>query len=249
MKLCAIYIAWFDGIEILPFSIAQIRDLVDEVLIIYSNTSNFGQTFHYQEKIEGLGTLINWEPDLRRSPAINETAKRNFGLTAAKAMGFTHFVMMDCDEIYDRNEFEIVKKATHESINGWVCGLRVYVNHPTLVCDDHTLVPFIHKLSPELKYEFGNKTYPFAYDDSGHAHIDPTRRLNIKSGIEWSSIKMHHFSHVRKNIRLKMENSTARNNLNKSTLLEDYENARPGYYSKFYRKTLEEVPNRFGIQF
>lgn len=242
---------WYDGIEILPFSVAQIEDLVDEVIIVYSNTSNFGQTFVYQDQIEGLGTLINWEPDPRLPAAVNELNKRNFALSAAKALGYTHFVMMDCDEIYDPKEFIYDRDilARSKNLDGLVCSLRVYIREPTFQCDDHTLVPFIHRLTPGLQFKPNNMTYPFAHDKEGHAHIDPTRRLNVTQGIAMSGAVMHHYSHVRKDIALKMENSTARNNLRKSTLLEDYRLAKPGYYSRFYRDTIREVPNRFGIRF
>lgn len=220
---------------------------MDEVVIIYSNTSNYGQVVHYQDQIEGVGTLINWEPDLRKTPHQNETAKRNFALAVAKSMGFTHFVMMDCDEIYEPADFSKMKGLC-EWWFGVVCPLKVYIKEPTLQCKDHTLVPAIHRLTAELKFEFGNKTYPYAYDTDGHAHIDPTRRLNVKEGIALSAFPMHHFSHVRKDIHLKMDNSSARDSLKKSTLLADYQDARPGYYSQFYRDTLVEVPNRFDIQ-
>lgn len=224
---------------------------MDEVIIVYSNTSNFGDYRVYVDQLEGLGTLINWEPDTRKPAQFNELAKRNFALDAARALGFTHFVMMDCDEIYQSSEFvhdrDIMARTKH--IDGLVCKLKVYVRKPTLVCEDHTLVPFIHRLTPKLKFELNNRTYPFAYDERGHAHIDPTRRLNIKEGVMMSGTTMHHFSHVRKNIQLKMDNSTARRNLTHSTLLEDYQNAKPGAYSKFYRQHLTEVPNRFGITF
>lgn len=249
MRLAAIYIVWYDGIEILPFSIASIEDSVDEILLIYSNASNHGHTIYYVDQLAGLGTVINWEPDPSKQPAENEVAKRNFGLEAARGLGFTHFIMMDCDECYLRAEFDIERdKIIRTDATGAVCPLKVYIREPTLMCCDHTLVPFIHKLDKGMRYELNNKAYPHTYDEGG-AHIDPTRRLNVTKGIERADLFMHHFSQVRKDITLKMNNSTARSNLTRSTLLEDYHNAKPGYYSKFYRDTLQETPNRFGIKF
>lgn len=251
MRLAAIYCVWYDGIEILPFSIAAIEDLVDEVIIVYSDTSNYGKIINYTDKIEGLGQLINWEPDLKQSPHQNEIAKRNFALEVAKGLKYTHFVMMDCDECYDPVEFlEARRMMEGNGPDGLVCHLKTYIKEPTLQCNDHTLVPFIHRLNPDTQFVFGNRNYPFAYDMNGNAHIDPTRRLNYtyKHGIRMSDATMHHFSHVRKDIRQKMQNSSARQSLLKSSLLEDYNNAAPGYYSKFYRDELIEVPNQFGIR-
>ena len=247
MRVAAIYCAWFDGIELLPFSIVSISKWVDDVIIIYSNTSNHRETIYYQDKLDGLGVPVNWEPDLSLSPHQNEVNKRNFGLDVARSMEFTHFIMMDCDECYESLEIERRSLENSVNMNGFVHACRVYVKTPNLWCADHTLVTGLHRINKDTRFEFGSKTYPFAYDSEGHAHIDPTRRLNYKHGIAMSGQIMHHFSHVRKDIRLKIRNSSARKSLENSTILEDYENAKEGYYSKFYRKTLHSSPNIFGI--
>lgn len=247
-RLAAIYNVWFDGTEILPYSIRSIADVVDEVIIIYSNTSNHGLTLNCLDQIDGLGSLVNWEPNLNKTPHQNEIDKRNYGLNVARALHYTHFIMLDCDECYDSEELKRDRDSlfNSEHMNGFVHPLKVYLT-PTLCCDDHTLVPGIHKLKPECKFQWASSSYPFAYDEQRHAHIDPTRRLTYTSGIMMSGTPMHHFSHVRKSLKLKIENSSARDNLRKSSILEDVQNAKPGYYSKFYRQTLTEVPNKFGI--
>lgn len=224
--------------------------MVDEVIIVYSDTSNYGVTVNYVNQIEGLGTLVNWEPDIKTWPHSNEINKRNFALQVARGLGFTHFIMMDCDECYDAKELMRDKESLSNSkhMNGFVHQLKVYIKEPTLQCNDHTLVPGIHKLNQDTEFRFANTHYPFAYDAQGHAHIDPTRRLNYKDGIMMSGATMHHFSHVRRNIRQKIQNSSAKNNLLKSSLLTDYENACPGYACEFYRDILIEVPNRFNIE-
>lgn len=244
MKLCAIYIVWFDGIEILPYSIESIRIHVDEVIVIYSNTSNYGNTVEYGKELDALNvTLVNWEPTNGKRPVVNETAKRNFGLKVARTFGFTHFIMMDCDECYDPVEFEQAKIEA-ERVN-LVAPVKVYIKKPTYQLPDHTLVPFITRLTDKL--EFGSfRNYPFAYDKQ-HAHIDPTRRLNIVKGVEMSKATMHHYSWVRKDIMKKANNSTAKVNILKSDIFEDYQNAKPGYYSKFYRANIQEVENTFKI--
>lgn len=228
---------WFDGIEILPFSIESIRKQVDEVIVVYSNTSNYGATADYIKELDALNvTLVNWEPNLDKRPIVNETSKRNYGLKIARSFGYTHFIMMDCDECYEPFE----KKD-----GNFVCRLKTYIRKPTYQVDDHTLVPFIHRLTPDLC--FGNfRTYPFAYDGRD-AHIDPTRRMNIIKDVEMSDVICHHFSWVRKDINLKASNSTAKINVLRSEIFDDYVNAEPGYYSKFYRCKIKEVDNIFGI--
>jgi hypothetical protein len=60
---------------------------------------------------------------------------------------------------------------------------------------------------------------------------------------------MHHFSYVRKNIERKINNSSARANILKSKLLEDYNNPEvgPGFYVQDFKQRLIEVPNYFNI--
>jgi hypothetical protein len=247
-RLVGIYIVWYDGTEILPFSIRSIADVVDEVIIIYSNTSNHGTTINCLDQIDGLGSLVNWEPNLSKTPHQNEVDKRNYGLNVARALHYTHFIMLDCDECYDSEELKRDRDSIYNSefMNGLVHPVKAYLT-PTLCCDDHTFVPGIHKLKPEAKFLFNTRGYPFAYDNQGHAHIDPTRRLAYTSGIMMSGATMHHFSQVRKSLKLKLDNSSARDNWKKSSIFEDMENAKPGYFSKVYRQPLTEVPNKFGI--
>jgi len=248
-RLVAIYNVWVDAIELLPYSINEITKVVDDVIIVYSRRSNWGQSADYLDKIKGMGRLYNFEPSPAVKPSHNEIDKRNFGLEKAKELGFSHFIMLDCDEIYDSAELKRDRDSLYNSqyMNGFVHPIVTYIKTPMLCCPDHTLVPGIHRLLHSTRFEFGNQFYPFAYDDKGDAHVDPTRRPNFKDGIMMSGTVMHHYSHVRKDMELKIHNSTARNSLLRSTIMEDYNEAAPGYYSKFYRQTLEEVPNRFNI--
>lgn len=249
MKLIATYNVWADGLDLLEKSVDNILPVVDQVLIVFSNTSNFGQHIPFtrlspREKV----AYVNLEPFLHRSPHENECDKRNFGLKFAKEQWFTHFINMDSDEFYEQDKFSEQKELIEsKNLAGMVCGTKVYFKLPTLCVDDHTLVPFIHKVTPEIKFQLGAIYYPFAYDSAGHAHIDPTRRLNITQGVEMSDIIMHHQSWIRSDFNLKIENSAARNNLKKSSIYKDLENAAPGVYNEFYRKQLQECENIFNI--
>jgi len=250
MRLLAAYNVWADGMDLLAHSVGNILPLVDKVLIVFSNNSNYGHYLPFSslephEKIQ----YLNFEPNLHESPHINECAKRNAGLRWAKEEGFTHFLGMDSDEFYEAEPFRIEKyRIEKQDLAGTVCPIKVYFKKPTLTVGfDHTLVPFIHKITPGLKFELNNKTYPYAYDPEGHAHIDPTRRLNITQGVELSNVIMHHFSWYRSDYKLKIENSAARNNLRKSSIYEDLKNAAPGVYNQFYRQELKECENIFNL--
>lgn len=244
MKLVAIYNVWDDW-NLLNHSVRHIRPLVDGVIIVASTKSNYGE---YSEIPEEWKSIVHIrEPELHN--VMNcETDKRNYGLKIARAQGYTHFIMMDADEFYNPIEFEREKQRfiDNPDLVGLVCATQVYFKSPTLTIGlDTTLVPFIHKITDGLQHSF-NRNYPFSWID-GKIRIDPTRSLNINSGVEWSDIVMQHYSWLRPDYRKKIRNSTAKANIERSSIVQDLLQAEAGYYCKFYGKVLHTVPNYFNL--
>jgi hypothetical protein len=225
----------------------QKHKLVDDIFVIYSEYSNFGELSPFQYRDVDV-EFLNFEPDLKLAPAINERNKRNFALEKAKEYGFTHFLMTDSDEYYEPEPFKKeLERFKNDNLLGLVCGLKCYFKLPTLLVPDRTLLPFVHKIIPNLKFEWNTK-YPFAFEGpKREIRIDPTRQLNITSGVEMSEITMHHYSWVRSDVKKKIRNSTARNNIEKSTIVADYCNSKDGYYCEFYRTKLAACENPFNI--
>lgn len=242
-RICAVINFW-DGENILPHAVKQWHKLGVDVIIVYSNTSNYRVLRNnsalltkpeYRDCI-----LFKCEPLDSLQPVDNERRKRNYGLEKAKGLGFTHFITADADELYESVDVDMDAAGT-------VVGCRTYFKSPTLtIGNDVTLVPFVHKLTPTIAHMW-NRTYPYAFDLNG-IRIDPSRQLNINSGVHFrTDIVLHHYSYVRNDINVKIENSTARNNIRKSVVMRDMEQARPGYFCQYYQKTLMEAPNLFGI--
>lgn len=244
MTLAAIFNIWSDY-DLLEHSVKHITPLVDGVIIVASRYSNYGE---FEEiPIEWRDKVHVREP-IHKIPMFAETYKRNCGLDIAREQGYTHFLMMDADEFYTPYEFNQAKKLFHvkQDLNGLVCELKCYFKSPTLTIGiEKTLVPFIHKLTPTIKHEF-NRDYPFAWEGND-IRIDPTRSLNINSGVEMCDVTMHHMSYVRSDLRRKIRNSTAKKNIENSTLIEDYKNASEGYFCKFYNQPLIKVNNIFNL--
>lgn len=254
MKLCAIYNVWDDW-DLLHYSVKNIYPLVDGVIVVASTKSNYGEVSEIPERVKwtnlsGLNiSLYVREPQFTH-PMNSETDKRNYGLQVAKNEGYTHFLTCDSDEFYNPQEFMKAKERFNlePELDGLVCQLQCYFKRPTLTIGiESTRVPFIHKLTPTIKHEF-NRHYPFAWEGRD-IRIDPTRSLNINSGVQFTTeVTMHHMSHIRKDYAKKIRNSTAKANIERSTILEDLENAKPGYFCKFYQKTLHEVPDYFNLE-
>lgn len=232
--------------EHLRKSVDNIKRVVDKVIIVWSRYSNYGAKGDFNPDEFKDCDCFQYEPK-GNTPYFKELEKRNFGLQRAKKLGARYFLMMDCDEFYHPSEviewYEYLKNRN--DLVGLVCRCKCYFKEPTLCLEDVTFVTFIHRLKSNMKFE-RNKDYPFAYHE-GHTRIDPTRRLNITSGIELIDCYMHHYSWVRKDYQTKTFNSTARDRILKSNVFKDLELAKPGYFCEFYGKTLEEVPNYFGL--
>lgn len=251
MKLCSIISAWGDTLELLPHCIENHLTFCEGVIVVWSERSNYGvadphmKEFVYTHKFPNV-IFYQLEPMKHRDPKINERYKRNTGIDVARKHGFTHFIIADADEFYESKQVEWEKlKFDDPNLKGLVCGLKVYVRYPTLRTDDHTLVPFIHRLTPRIKCA-ENRYYPFAYDNAG-AHIDPTRRLDITQGVQWSTAVMHHMSYVRKNMEMKICNSTANLRRSREVIHEEMRTAAPGGVSKLYHRVFEECENQFNL--
>lgn len=246
MKLALVYHVW-DDYELLQRSVELLGPLADQTIIVYSQYSNYGEYSAAPEWVKKIG--IPFEPDQRLPAQKNERAKRNFGLNLARSAGATHFLNLDADEFYEPSEFLKEKeRILKHDIAGAVCRTKVYFKRPDLTIGyDTTLVPFIHKISPSLCFTW-NPRYPYAFEGvKREIRIDPTRQMNPTFGIEWSEITMHHMSQVRPDIEKKIRNSTARFNIEGSSLVTDFELAKPGYFCEFYGRHLEPCSDLFGL--
>lgn len=252
MRLVSIINAWIDAIELLPFCLENHLKFCDHVIVVWSMKSNQGNyddgflKFIVDYKNDGRVTFHQLEPAKGLTALANETRKRNNGIDIAKKSGFTHFLIADQDELYDPGQMNKDKSMFDHGLNGLVHRLHVYIRDPTLWCDDHTLVPGIHKLTNGVSVG-SFKGYPFAYNSDGHALIDPSRRPSC-TGIRMSETICHHYSYVRKDINLKINNSSANLKRSKSVILEELRDAKPGYTSRLYHQELKECPNYFGIE-
>lgn len=254
MRLVSIISTWADTLCLLPFCIQNHLQFCDAVIVVGSVKSNYGAIssdyakFIAHAPIDARVIFESIEPIRGLTPLANETAKRNYGIKKAIKNGyeFTHFLISDADEFYDPKQMNDDKAMFDKGLNGLVHRLRVYVGKPTLWCHDHTLVPGIHKLTNDVRVGSFRK-YPFAYDEKGNALIDPSRRPSCV-GIRLSETVCHHYSYVRKNIDLKINNSSAKLHRYRQVIYDDLRDAKPGYVSKLYNQNLKECENYFNIQ-
>jgi hypothetical protein len=205
MKLGAAYNV-FDGIELLEASIRSIRDNVDYICVVFQEISNYGRKlksdYSFLESLEV--EVYYFEPGLDIPASFNEVVKRNIGKDLCKNAGCTHFMTIDADEFYISEEFRKAKVIA-EKYDSTACQMQTYYKSPEFVLDppETYYVPFIYKL--DNRY-FGQTSFPVQADPTrklrpGKIHLFPRKEL-----------QMHHLSYVRKDIRQKLENSSAKAN-------------------------------------
>lgn len=198
IRLAAIYNVW-DADYLLPFSIAQIRKHVDEIIVVYQNESNFGEL--YEPTIPSDLVKYLYAPNKSQSATWNETRKRNIGLGIAQDLGCTHFISMDCDEFYDSEEF-LAYKTRAVVFDSSACQMYTYYKYPHVRLSpiEPYYVPFISRIKPDTK--LGVRDYP--------VQVDPTRSVSTcKEFYQIDRPVMHHMSWVRKDIEQKLRNSSA----------------------------------------
>lgn len=250
MKLVSIISTWADTLCLLPYCIDNHLQFCDAVIVVGSVNSNHGMaSSSYAEFINSykLNSQVHFEscePIKGLKPLANETRKRNHGLMVAKSLGFTHFLIADSDELYESDKMNALKESF--TGDGYVHRIRAYIT-PTLYCEDHTLVCGIHKLKTDV-YCGNYPYYPFAYDDKRVAHIDPSRRLPFREGIQMSDILCHHYTLVRGNLDMKINHSTAESlRKNRELIHEEVRGAKAGNLSKLYHQPLKESENMFNL--
>jgi hypothetical protein len=218
-KLGAVY-NLFDGEELLEDSILSIRAMVDYICVVYQSVSNFGEfnncedvvlrllgkglidyAYKYEPNIDYINkTDISWESGYK-----NELIKRNIGIKLCKDFGCQYMLMLDTDEFYTPEQFnyaydEIVAGNYDTSF----CQMTTYYKEPIyqLSPKESYYVPFIIKLKENTEYKLFNN-YPL--------QIDQTRRTDVGNCIVFSrdEIEMHHFSYIRKDMKIKFVNSSS----------------------------------------
>jgi len=236
IKKLALTINAFDATEFLETILNEIRDQVDYVMAIYQEKSYWGNPmdpidFEELNRLKNLGLideLYKFTPDFTKYSRVQETEKRNLGINLMKDRGFSHILNIDADELYDKDQF---KEAKHQiNKNGWPITYWSYVNYYKdfehyLVYPFKPFVPGIHS------------TY-FTYTFNGPAPgpTDPTRRifnpLNIGTYIFPDEvIRMAHAAWIRKDIRKKLINWSAKDHFNEQLIdkaVNQYENWKEG---------------------
>ena len=224
MKLAAIYNIW-DGEEWLDKSVSFLKDHVDVIIGMVQKVSNFGESYNGGVEIaKSIPEMKVFEYDPRPQwlGMKNELEKRKTGIvTAREIFNCTHFLHVDCDEMHP--EFAEAKQYFIDNeLRNSVMKMYTYFGRQHLRFEqpDNYHVPFISEI-PKNTNQIGQSSRQF--------RVDPTRGSGIQPVTEIPFF-MHHFSWVRNDIERKIRNSSAKNNIEKTNVLELYNQAKPGLF-------------------
>ena len=236
IKKLSLTINAFDASELLEDLISEIRDQVDHVAAIYQKKSYWGNPMSDGDmeellRLQKLGLideLIEFKGNTLKYSRDQECDKRNMGIELMKQNGSSHVLNIDADEFYDADQFENALNMIDD--NGWTITYCSYVNYYRdfehyLVYPFRPFVPFVH--STYFKY---------TYQGPAPGPTDPTRRINNPSNLgtylfKDEELRMGHAAWIRRDIRKKLENWSAKNHFDQKVLedaVERWENWKEG---------------------
>ncbi|MDD5648910.1 MAG: hypothetical protein PHF86_00590 [Candidatus Nanoarchaeia archaeon] len=216
IKKLALTINAFDSSELLHDLILEIRDQIDWVAAIYQKKSYWKnpmdkkdlEELHRLKDIGLIDELIEFKPNYTKYSREQECDKRNMGIQLMKSRGFSHILNIDADEYYDADQFRTAKEMINK--NGWPITYCSYVNYYKdfehyLVYPFRPFVPFIH-----------STFFNYTYNTSAPGPTDPTRRIDNPFNLgtylfEDETIRMGHAAWIRRDIRKKLINWSAKN--------------------------------------
>jgi hypothetical protein len=236
IKKLALTINCFDASELLFDLISQIRDQVDWVAGFYQKKSYWKTPMDPADmaelnRLKDLGLideLIEFKPNFLRYSREQETDKRNMGIELAKQRGCSHILNIDADEFYDAEQFRRAKEIINR--DGWPITYWSYVNYFRDL--EHYLVYPFRPFVPGIHSTF----FTYTFNGPAPGPTDPTRRilnpLNIGTYLfEDEEIRMQHFAWIRKNIRKKLDNWSAKDHFDQNLInkaVKQFENWKEG---------------------
>lgn len=257
----------FDGEEMLVHSVKNLRPMVDFICIVFQNKSNFGnknpklfKVIKELVKDGSVNAIYHYEPtfqyDANKQISVenglqNEIKKRNIGLGICRDFGCDVFMTIDCDELYDPEQFMWAKDDFEKGgYDTSFSQMRTFYKYPNieLFPPESYYVPLFYRIHKDTEFTFSFVApYP--------VEIDPTRRVKAGYSRIYSreEIEMYHYAYVRKRLRSKVENS--------SSQMPDELKDKVCYHFDHWKSvedkalfigntehTLREVENKFNIQ-
>lgn len=234
IKKLGLNINFFDGGEHLEPILKLIRNYIDVVIVMYQKNSYFGnpildEDYNEMNRLKNNGwidEIIEFSGDIKKDARHQETDKRNIGNNILRdKYKCSHILNIDSDEYYLPNDF----KNTID-----------YINDNKFQYTYCRYINYYHDFGHYIVYPFKNyvpficnSNIVFTYNAVNPCATDPSRRIGnnpfyISTEIlSEKIILMHHASWIRKNLRNKLNNWSAKKyipNFDIDSYVTDYDN-------------------------
>lgn len=196
----------FNGLELLEDSINNIKDVVDDVIIAWSDCSHNGN------KCDKIADFIRkldvksykFTPNLRKSAKEIEKDKHLFLVSKAKELGAEYVILMATDHFYKKDDVIRAKEFLNNNpkINATATPMYTYFKEPTMrlePCEKY-FMPFICRTPSKIVRKFPVRVDPAC-------NFYPNKPFHL-----FKDIYLHHYSWLRLDVRDKLENAAARCN-------------------------------------
>ena len=209
MKLGAAYTV-FNGIELMEDSIDSIRESVDYGCVVYQDVSNHGRSseydlpkfFDYLKSKGKVDDYFYYKTDLSLLNR-NELPKNQQCVEAVRNAGCSHFILMDVDEFFIREDFDAAKKVVEEGgYDAAYCEQVVYCYNPWTEWNYDR--PLEIKTGKPVLFDIADPKRNMRFNESWPGlQADPFRKMpskNIKH-FDTDELVFHHMSEVRYDVK------------------------------------------------
>jgi len=213
----------FDASELLESILSEIRNELNYITAIWQAKSYCGnpidpqdmEELHRLKSIGLIDELLEFKPDYNMPHREQETNKRNIGINLMKEKGFSHVISADADEFYDVDQLKEAKNQINK--NGWPITYWSYINYYRDF--EHYLVYPFRPFVPGICSTY----FTYTFNGPAPGPTDPTRRIfnpmNIGTYLFPDEvIRMAHGAWIRKDIRKKLENWSAKDHFNQELI-------------------------------
>ena len=205
----------FDGEELLEYSLRSIREATDYINVVYQTKSWYGEpcaddlldVLHQCQAAGLIDELIEFVPDLSKTPRTLELEKRSLGLQHAIRAGCTYFMTLDCDELFIPSELVAAKEfiVEHGITTSYIVEVKYSYTPRHRQLDHGGCIAFFSAIDRDSV--LGRNDWQAPY------FVDSTRKISppayaARYHVLGKMIRVHHMELVRKDLQRKTKNSS-----------------------------------------
>ena len=232
IKKLGLCIIAFEATELLYNIISELRDSVDYVSLGLQKVSYHGdkmsavdlaEIYRLKDEDHLIDNIVEVTLDIKKEPRVQETDKRNILIQDAEDHGCSHCIVIDSDEYYTKKSFETACQIidAHNYPITYCQYINYYHDYKHFLVypfKQGMYVPFVTRVEYRHKYDCTDFTLPSDHTRrfvrpvktikkiiDGNGQVKEVKEYAVNYFIfPWNTVKMHHLSWIRADIRKKL---------------------------------------------